>query len=352
MIQHIRKKLTTKLIIILIVAIFVIIAAASTWWYYSIPADRALAIPKIRAIVVFGLLASGTYALLALGFTLIYGVTEIVNMTHGALYMLGAYAFFSLAASFNPINLTVPFEPPQLDLRLALILAIIIVGIIGAIIYRLAIHPIMGDLLATLVVTIGISILFQEIILTQFGTGSPPLLCQLPELVTGNITILGESVNLNMVVSFASSLVLFIGLWIFISKSKIGKAMRAIAQDREAAMLMGINTDRLCMLTMAIAASLAAAAGILITMSTVRSARPYMWYSPLYMSFAIVILGGLGSIKGTFIGAFIIGYTENAVLRLAPEIVFLKDAVALAIMVLVLLIRPKGIFGKRIEMEE
>jgi len=349
MTQRIRKKLATRPVIILIVAIVAILAAASTWWYYSTPADRALALTKIRSITIFGLLAGGAYALLALGFTLIYGVSEVVNMAHGALYMLGAYVFFALTVSFAPGEMLVRFEPVLLDLRLALILAVILAAIMGAIIYRLVIHPIMGDLLATLVATIGIGIIFQEIMLIQFGAHGTR---RVAAFVPGSITILGESVEWNTILSFALSLVFFIGLWIFLSKAKIGKAMRAIAQDREVAMLMGINTERLCMLTMAIAASLAAVAGIMITSARHAYAYPYMWYAPLYMSFAIVILGGLGSIKGTFMGAFIIGYAEIAVTFMAPEVVFLKDAVALGIMVLVLLIRPKGIFGKRIEMEE
>ena len=128
--------------------------------------------------------------------------------------------------------------------------------------------------------------------------------------------------------------------------------MRAVAQDREMGMLMGINTPRLHMLTMGISALIAALAGILITASTTAMAYPQMWSQPLYMSFAIVILGGLGSIKGTLLGAFIVGFTENIFVFLIPGGSFLQGAVALAIMVLVILFRPKGLFGKRIELEE
>jgi branched-chain amino acid transport system permease protein len=126
--------------------------------------------------------------------------------------------------------------------------------------------------------------------------------------------------------------------------------MRAVAQDREAAMLMGINTEKLYMLTMGIASALAAAAGIATTAEGF--AEPYMWTSPLFLSFSVVILGGLGSIKGTLIGAFIIGYAGEIFIRLAPGIGFLRSAVALAVLVLVLILKPKGLFGKRIEMEE
>ncbi len=127
--------------------------------------------------------------------------------------------------------------------------------------------------------------------------------------------------------------------------------MRAAAQDREAAMLMGVNTMKLYMLTMAISASLAAIAGVLITASTTRVAYQLMWFHPLALSFAIVILGGLGSIKGTFIGAFIVGYAEISVSYAVPTGDYLRGAVALAVMVLVLIFRPKGLFGKRVELE-
>ena len=127
--------------------------------------------------------------------------------------------------------------------------------------------------------------------------------------------------------------------------------MRAAAQDREVAMLMGVNTMKLYILTMAISASLAAIAGILITASTTRVAYQLMWFQPLALSFAIVILGGLGSIKGTFIAAFIVGYAQTVVSYAIPEGDYLKGAVALGVMVLVLILRPKGLFGKHIELE-
>ncbi len=125
--------------------------------------------------------------------------------------------------------------------------------------------------------------------------------------------------------------------------------MRAMAQDREAATLMGINTERLFMLTLVISASLAAIAGVLVTPLTVAS--PDMWMFPLIISFSVVILGGLGSIKGSLVGAFILAYAEESVVFLAQGEEHLRGAFSLLIMVLVLLLRPSGLFGKRVEME-
>lgn len=297
----------------------------------------------IEEIIILGAISGGMLALLALGFTLIYGVAEIVNMAHGALFMLGAYTLWALTGSAR-----MPFEPIQLDLRLAFILAVIFVGVLGSIIYRLAIHPIIDDVVAALVVTVGVALIVQQLIIDRFGSYRWPV----ASFTSGFVTILGVKATYSRLLAFLVSLALFAGLWIFIKKTRIGNAMRAIAQDREVAMLMGINTERLCILTMAISSSLAAIAGILITGSTGGMAFPQMWMEPLYMSFAIVILGGLGSIKGTLVGAFIVAYAGETFVHLAPEIGFLRGAVALAVMVIVLILRPKGLFGKRIELEE
>lgn len=285
----------------------------------------------IEDLIVYGAISGAVYALLALGFTLIYGVADVINLSHGALYMLGAYMFSAFLSSF------------QLDLLPASILAVIFVGFVGIIAYRLFIHPIIDDVLAVLVVTLGVALIIQQLVLLEFGGGH----IVMPSLVEGPISFLGVTVMSQQLLALVVSLSLIFILWIFITKSKIGGAMRAAAQDREVAMLMGINTERLYMLTMFISASLAATASILI--APTEAAHPYMWTYPLVMSFAIVVLGGLGNIKGSLVGAFIVGYAEKSVIFLIPEGSFLKGAVALTVMVLVLLFRPKGLFGKRTE---
>ena len=299
----------------------------------------------IESILIYGAMASGVLALLALGFTLIYGVAEVVNMAHGALYMSGTYIFWLLTAP-TLTGLLIKVAPIELSLPIALIISVIITGILGAIVYRLTIHPILEDLLAVLIVTVGVTMLFQSIIAIQFSAARRSI----PYLIEGNTTILGVTVTYSKILSFVVSLIIFAGLWIFITKTKIGTAMRAVAQDREVAMLMGVNNERLYMLTMGIASALVTIAGILTTAEGF--ADPYMWSTPLYFSFAIVIVGGIGSIKGSLIGAFIVGYAGETFVQLAGEVGFLRGAVALAIMIIVLVLRPKGLFGRRIEMEE
>lgn len=292
----------------------------------------------IEAIIIDGLVTGAVFALLAVGFTLIYGVAGVTNLAHGSFFMLGAYMF----SVFGPHGFL------QLEAIQALILATIFVAIIASIFYRLSINPIIDDAVAVLVVTVSVAIIFQQIVLLVFGPG----FFVVPPFTSGSTAILGLMTPNSRLVSAVISMALFISLWIFISRTKIGAAMRAASQDREVAMLMGINTERLYMLTMAISAALAGIAGIFIGSSTTGVAAASMWLSPLAMSFAIVILGGLGSIKGTLIGAFIIGYAESAVANLVPEGGAIVSVVPFLVMVLILVIRPKGLFGKRIEMEE
>ena len=287
----------------------------------------------IEDLIIYGLISGAVYSLLALGFTLIYGVADIVNMAHGAFYMLGAYMFYIFAVEYFSLE---PF--------LAVILAVILIGFIGMIVYRVFIDPVLDDIVAIMVVTLGVALVFQQIIILHF-TGSDIAI----NLLSGSVDILGLPVDYHRILAFVVSLVLFAVLWVFIRKSKIGGAMRAVAQDREAAMLMGINTERLYMLTMAISASFAALAGILIAAYT--AANPQMWTSPLGMSFAIVVLGGLGSIKGSLVGAFIIGYAEKAV-TIWTGMAYLEGATSFVVLVVVLLLKPAGLFGKRREMEE
>jgi len=301
----------------------------------------------VGAIIINGAISGAVFSLLALGFTLIYGVSGVVNLAHGVFFMLGAYMFSSFSSLLGEEVEGILVVSP-LALLLSVILAAITVAIVAAIVYKLAIGPVIEDEVAVLVVTVSIAIVFQQIILLLFTPAFHPV----PSLLRGYTIFWGLTLTYQRVMSFVVSLVLFAILWIFIAKTKIGGAMRAVSQDREVAMLMGVNTERLYMLTMAISGAFAAIAGIFIASTTTGVANAFMWLEPLALSFSIVILGGLGSIKGTIVGGFIIGYSEIIVTTIYPEIGAIVPAVPFGIMLLVLTIRPKGLFGKRIEMEE
>lgn len=299
----------------------------------------------IDAIIINGIIIGSIYALLALGFTLIYGVSGIVNMTHGAFFMIGTYIF---AFVFNALSPSIPAEWSNLTTLLAVIITMILTGIIGSIFYRLALHQIVGDDLAILVVSVCGGLIFQQLVFIIFGT----LFVPVPSLMKGNTTILNVRVSNGVLLGAICSVLFFIALWLFITKTKNGKAMKALSQDREAAMLMGVNREKTYMLTAAISAGLASIAGILIVSSTTGSARADIWLQPLALSFAIVVLGGLGSIKGTLIGGLIFGLAEKIVAYGLPEGGSLVPAMPFIILLLVIIVRPKGLFGKRIEMED
>jgi len=288
-------------------------------------------------IVIYGAISGGVYALLALGFTLIYGVSRVINLAHGSFFMLGAYMFYVFGAHLL-----------KLEPILALILATICTGVIGSIVFRLFIHPVLEDEVAVMVVAVCLAFIFQQLMILVFGPANVPVAA----FVEGSLVVLGVTLTYTRISAFSVSLVLFASLLIFITKTKIGKAMRAVSQDREVAMLMGINTESLYMLTMALSAMLAAVAGIFISASTTKVAGAWMWFSPLALAFSIVILGGLGSIKGSLVGAFIVGYAEQTVAITVPQGGAIISIVPFVIMVVILILRPKGLFGKRIEMED
>jgi branched-chain amino acid transport system permease protein len=284
-------------------------------------------------IIIYGLVSSGVYALLAVGFSLIFGVARIVNLAHTAFYMLAAYLIYSLTIAAG------------LNIYLSIAIAIFAVAVVGTISYRLVIARVRQHEATTLIVTIALAVIIQEAILKGFG-GNPR---SVPKLISGSTQIFGVGVLNQQLLTLGVVLLLILVIWSFLMKTKSGVAIRSTAQDREAANLMGINVPRIETLTMAISVGLAAIAGALVAPLFVLT--PGMWAHPLVMVLAIVVLGGLGSLQGSLIGAVILGFSENLVVFLAPSGAFLKTSVALTIMLIVILIRPEGLFGVKFEEE-
>jgi len=287
----------------------------------------------IENIIINGLIHSGVYALLAVGFALIFGVARIINLAHTAFYMLAAYLIFTFTSSFG------------LNLPLSVILSVIAVTIIGLLSYKLLIDPVREHETTVLIVTIALAIIIQEVMLNRYGGQAGGI----PSLVSGYTEILGVKVTNQHLLTFGAALIVLLGTWALLLKTKVGIGVRSAAQDREVANLMGINVARIGMITMAVAVALAAIAGALV--APLFALQPHMWMHPLVMVLAIVVLGGLGSIKGSFVGAFILGFAETSVVFAIPEGSFLKGAVALSIMLVVILIRPQGLFGVAFEEE-
>ena len=287
----------------------------------------------ILDIITSGLINGSVYALLAIGFSLIFGAARIVNLAHTAFYMVASYCIYYAThkMGIHPV--------------LAMLVAIILVTLIGLVCYRLFIDPIREHEAAVLIATIALAMAMQEIMLLIF-TGD---FLSVPALVKGYLKIIGVKIAYQQLLTICVALLILAGVWALLKKTRLGLAVRATAQDREVANLMGMNESRVAMITMGVSVGLAAFAGAVVVPLTV--VNPHMWMHPLIFMLAIVVLGGLGSLKGSFAGAYILGFTEASVVFLIPLGAFLKGSVALSVMILVLLIRPEGLFGVAFEEE-
>jgi branched-chain amino acid transport system permease protein len=287
----------------------------------------------ILDIITSGLINGSVYALLAIGFSLIFGAARIVNLAHTAFYMVASYCIYYTThkMGIHPV--------------IAMVVAIILVTFIGLVFYRFFIDPIREHEAAVLIATIAMAMAMQEVILLIF-TGD---FLSVPALVKGYLKIIGVKIAYQQLLTIGVALLVLVGVWAVLMKTRLGLAIRATAQDREVANLMGMNESQVAMVTMGVSVGLAAFAGAVVVPLTV--VNPHMWMHPLIFMLAVVVLGGLGSLKGSFIGAYILGFAESLVVFLLPMGAFLKGSVALSIMILVLLIRPEGLFGVAFEEE-
>jgi branched-chain amino acid transport system permease protein len=287
----------------------------------------------LQDILVTGLVNGGVYALLAIGFSLIFGVARIVNIAHTAFYMLAAYCFYTLLVKTG------------LGFLLSGIISVVAVTVFSVICSRLVIEPVREHEAAVLIATIALALVFQELMLYTFGGH----FLGIPSTLEGGVRLLGVSIPYQRMLILVVAGVMLILVWFILYRTRLGLAIRATANDLEVANLMGMNVHRVAMATVAISVSLAAVAGVVV--APVFVVDPFMWLAPLVTMLAIVVLGGLGSLKGSLIGALIIGYVEAITVFAVPAGAYLKGAVALLIMVIVLLARPEGLFGVAFEEE-
>ena len=284
-------------------------------------------------ILINGMLLGGIFAVLSVGFSLSFGVAKILNMAHTAFYMLCAFLLFASAVLKG-----VPLLP-------AAALAVFITGILGVISYKLLFDRVKEQETAVMIISVALAVLFQELLLLIFGGDYH----RVPPFIPGFVKIAGTRVLYQQLVAMGVIVAALISLWLFMTKSRLGKAVRAVAQDAEVANLMGINVSRICMMTMGVALTLAGIAGVVV--APIFMVHPLMWMHPLTIVLAAVVLGGLGSVKGSIIAALILGLAETSVVFLIQGGSFLRGAVSLSVMVLVLMIRPEGLFGVVFEEE-
>ncbi len=281
-------------------------------------------------ILIYGLVTSAIYAMLALGLTLIIGIARVMNLAHGAFYMLGAYALYTAVISLKlPLLISVP-------------ISLVLVALIAILVDILCLRPIKGDRFhGILVITLILALFFEELIMLGYG----PQPRAIPSFISGRILIAGVSIPAQRLLVVIVSFLVISGLWIFIAKTRIGGAILSVSQDPEAASLMGINSNKIILLVNGFAAFLASLAGILVV--PFLSASPVMWIMPFAKAFTIVLLGGLGSVEGSILAAFILGYSETVVsFAISPRA---TELVAMIILFLVIILRPSGLMGSKME---
>jgi len=279
----------------------------------------------IEQLVLNSLVLGAMIALMAIGFTLIFGILRIVNFWHGEAYMFGAAIVYFLAVSLG------------IHYFAALVVAIAGVGLMGWVSDRLIFRRFHGNLIGALVVGIALSLGFQNSM--WFALGPRPV--GIPSVITGTVTIFGASVSAERLLVVAVSMVVISALAWLIKSSKLGKAMRAVQQDSEAALTQGINVKRICGLTFGIATALAALAGGLV--APLFHVAPPMGTQPLLLTFIVVILGGLGSIMGALIASLLIGFQQCFMSAYVGPEWALTASFALAM--LILIFRPTGLMG-------
>ena len=278
-------------------------------------------------ILVYGAVISSIYALLAVGFTLIFGVARILNLAHGAFYALGAYGVYTLTANAH------------MPLWLAAILSVLLVGGFGVLMERILVRPLRRSMLAVLLITLAVALMVEQVLLLIFGSEAR----NVPSMIDVTYHFATVDISGQRLLALGGGIVVLICLWLFLQYTRIGSAILAIAQDAEAAQYMGIATDRMYSIVMGVSAAMAAIAGVLV--APFQTVIPGMGLLPLVKSFAIVVVGGLGSIAGSIIGALLLGFSETIIaFKISIE---WSQIVSVAAVLITLVIRPAGFFGKR-----
>lgn len=288
---------------------------------------------KIVDIAINGLVFGGVYAILSVGFALIFGVTRMLNMAHTALYMLAAFLILAGISVF------------QLPLPLSIIGSVIVTTGFGMLVFKLFYDRVKEHQNAVMIISVAVALVLQEVLLLTVGghyRGIPPF-------SKGFVTVLGSRVTHQHLIAILMSGLVLLGLWLLLTRTSLGQAIRAVAQDREVATLMGIDISRILLVVMGISTALAALAAAVVAPIQVLS--PLMWIQPLTIVLAAVVIGGLGSIGGSVIGAFILGYTQAIVVNLLPSGGYLAAPAAMLILIIVLLMRPEGLRGVVFEEE-
>ncbi len=282
--------------------------------------------------LINGLTLGSTYALIALGYTMVYGIVQLINFAHGEIYMFGAFVGLFLVTVLG------------LNIFLALLGAMAFCMMLGMVVERIAYRPLRGksSRLSALISAIGVSIFLSTLMALLRG----PSTTRYPEMLGQNTFRVGSlDISAMQIIILLVSALLMVGLQLLIKKTRIGKAMRACSMDIDAASLMGVNVNRVISFTFAIGSALAAAGGVMVGIYY-NAVWPYMGTMAGLKAFSAAVLGGIGSVPGAMVGGLLLGVME--IMGVAYLSSSYKDAIAFAILILVLIIRPQGLMGQKI----
>ena len=283
--------------------------------------------------LINGISLGSIYAIIALGYTMVYGIARMLNFAHGDIIMVGGFAIFTIVSTMG--------LPPFLGI----LVAVAVCTVLGVTIERVAYRPLRGaSSLAVLITAIGVSYLLQNMALLIFGSNARQFtsVVTLPNLKLADGALTISSVT---IVTIISCIVIMAALTSFINKTKIGQAMLAVSEDNGAATLMGIDVNRTIAITFAIGSALAAIAGALLC-STYPSLTPYTGSMPGIKAFVAAVLGGIGSVPGAMLGGILLGIIES--LSKAYISTQLADAIVFGVLIVVLLVKPTGLLGKKV----
>lgn len=285
--------------------------------------------------LINGISLGSVYAIIALGYTMVYGIAKMLNFAHGDVIMIGAYTVFTIVTTLG------------LSPIFAILVAIVVCTLLGLLIERLAYKPLRNAVspLAVLITAIGVSYLLQNIALLIFGANTKSFTSVIKfeglSFADGSVTITGETIF-----TIISSFIIMIFLTLFVNKTKAGQAMLAVSEDKGAAQLMGINVNGTIALTFGIGSALAAIAGVLLC-SSYPALTPYTGAMPGIKAFVAAVFGGIGSIPGAMIGGILLGIIE--IFGKAYISSQMADAIVFGVLIIVLLVKPTGILGKNIQ---
>jgi branched-chain amino acid transport system permease protein len=287
-----------------------------------------------------GLSLGAIYALIALGYTMVYGVLKFINFAHGEIFMLGAYFGYYVG---NALGVNQDKQGFWIFLPV-LLLSMAGTALIGFIVEKLAYRPLRkAPRLNVLITAVGVSLLFQFGAQMVFGPNPRPF----PPLINTNLTYHLGSIQMDMIqiLVIVVALALMLALEFILNKTKSGKAMRAVAHNHETALLLGVNVNQVISLTFVIGSALAGAGGILVGLSYPRI-DPLMGMLPGLKAFVAAVLGGIGNVRGAVVGALLMGLSEQYIVVYGSST--FRDALAFAVLIFILIFRPTGLFGKRV----